>query len=239
MGMALFAAWGLAGGPPDRSAVAWAQTPEPRTVAVVGEGSAKAQPDTAAVRLGVQVTAPTPAEALAQTRQAVDQLLERLRAQGVQDADLQTTNLSVYPIPAAPRDGAPPDPAQVTGYRGTATIVAQNQDLGKVSPLLENAVQAGVTSVQGVTFGFRDATRLQRDALGAAIGVARQEAEAAAGAAGLRLGGIRAIQELTGSPPAPPVPVPQGDGGGAGPGGIAPGELAVTTRVQVTFDTTG
>jgi uncharacterized protein YggE len=216
---------------------AYAQTAVAPSVAVVGEGTAKAQPDAATVRLGVQVTTPSPAEALAQTRQATDRLLEQLRGLGVLDADLQTTNLNVYPITAPGRDGTPPDPTQVSGYRGMATVVVQNQDLARVSSLLESAVQAGVTSVQGVTFGFRDAARLHREALGTAITSARQEAEASAAAAGMRLGGIRAVQELNGNVPAP-VLQGTGLGGGVGGGGIAPGEIAVTARVQVTFDAT-
>jgi uncharacterized protein len=207
-------------------------------VSVVGEGTVQAQPDTATIRLGVQVTAPSPADALAQTRQAADRLLEQLRGQGVQDKDVQTTNLNVYPLTAPNRDGGS-DPAQITGYRATATVVVDNQNLGNASQLLNVAVQqAGVTSVQGVSFGIRDPSQLQKDALGKAIAQARQEAEAAAGAAGLRLVGIRAVQEVG---PGQGVPLAQalggGEGaGGAGGGGIAPGELTVTARVQVTFD---
>jgi uncharacterized protein YggE len=240
-GLALAALWGMPAALPGDGlpSPAYAQEARPadsRSVSVVGEGTVQARPDTATIRLGVQVTAPSPAEALGQTRQAADTLLEQLRGQGVQEKDVQTTNLNVYPITAPNREGGG-DPAQITGYRGTATVVVNNQDLGKASQLLNVAVQqAGVTSVQGVTFGIRDPSQLQRDALNAAIAQARQEAEAAAGAAGLRLAGIRAVQEVASGQPGP---VPQGLGGGAGNGGgggIAPGELTVTARVQVTFD---
>ena len=152
-GLALAAAWGIPAARPGaapaapaarggRVSPAYAQEAVPaatRGVSVVGEGTVQAQPDTATVRLGVQVTAPSPADALAQTRQAADRLLEQLRGQGVQDKDVQTTNLNVYPLTAPNREGGG-DPAQITGYRGTATVVVNNQDLGNASQLLNVAV---------------------------------------------------------------------------------------------------
>jgi uncharacterized protein YggE len=230
-GVALtFAGWG---GPVREVHAQQVPPPAASGIAIISDGEAKAQPDTATVRLGVQVTAPTPAEALAQMRQATEALLQRLRSAGVPDANVQTTNLNVFPVYGTPQPGGGEPP--ITGYRGTATVTVTGQDIARASALLDAAVQAGATSVQGLTFDFRDPSQLQRDALAQAVTNARPKAEAAARAAGLTLGAVRSVQELSFGGPPEPVPFGRGSAGG-GAGGVAPGELTVTVRAQVTFD---
>lgn len=209
-----------------------AQVPGVPGITVVGDGSATAQPDTTTIRLGVDVTAQTPAEALSRTRGGAEQVVQRLRERGVPEGDVQTSGLNVFPIQAPSRDG-PPDPTAISGYRGNATITAQARDVSQVGALLDAAIQAGATSVQGLSFGIRDDSTLRRRAMTAAIAAARPQAEAAAAAAGLTITGVRAIVEIPFG-----VPAARGAGGlGGGAGeGIATGELSVAVRVQVTFD---
>jgi uncharacterized protein YggE len=131
-------------------------------------------------------------------------------------------------------DGRAPD-AGALGYRADrglrrADLAVQVADVARAGALLETAMQAGTTSVEGLSFGLRDDTALRREALTAAIQDARPRAEAAAATAGLRLGGIRSVVELASTGPSHPTM-----GGGAG-GGIAPGDLTVGVRVQVTYD---
>ncbi|HEX2034680.1 MAG TPA: SIMPL domain-containing protein [Chloroflexota bacterium] len=205
--------------------------PESAGITVVGDGLVRGRPDAVTIRLGVQVTASTPAEALSQVRQATDRVLGQLRAAGAQDANIQTSGLNVFPIITPARE--PGGQETVTGYRGTTTITVDGQAIDRAGPLLDAAIQGGASSVQGVSFGFRDDGQQRRDALAAAISEARAEAEAAATAAGVRLGAIRSIQELQADGPIPLHAQQGGLGGGAG---IAPGELSVVARVQVTFD---
>jgi uncharacterized protein YggE len=227
------ATWGL--GAPAARAQEVAPPPPGPAITVAGDGTARAQPDVVTIRLGVDVNAQTPADALTQTRTAADRVVQRLRQGGVAEADVQTSGLNVYPI-QAPTPSGPPDPTRVSGYHGTSSIVAQVQDVGQAGLLLDAALQAGATSVQGVSFGLRDDSALRRQALQLAIAAARPKAEAAAAAAGLTLGGIRTVVE---QPPGGGPPPGPGGGLGAGPGGgegIAPGQLSVATRVLVTYD---
>jgi uncharacterized protein YggE len=208
-----------------------ARPPEAAGITVVGDGLVRAQPNTTTIRLGVEISARTPAEALGQARERAERVLQRLRERGIAEADLQTSGLNVFPIQGPGRDG-PPDPSAITGYRGSAAVTAQVADVNQVGALLTAGIEAGATSVQGLSFGLRDDSALRRQALVAAIADARPRAEAAAEAAGLTITGVRAIVEV-------PVGPPRGAAGGLGGGGgegIAPGELGVAVRAQVTFD---
>ncbi|MGH2353863.1 MAG: SIMPL domain-containing protein [Chloroflexota bacterium] len=200
-------------------------------ITVIGDGVATVRPDTTTIRLGVEVNAKTPAEALEGTRQSADRVLQRLRDRGVAEADLQTSGLNVFRVQEGMRDGPPAQAGTV--YRGIASITVQAQDTSRAGALLEQAMQAGATSVEGLSFGVRDDTDLRRQALAAAIQDARPKAETAAAAASLTVTGVRSIVEL----PLGPVRGAAGLGGGAAPG-VAPGELDVPVRVEVTFDVT-
>lgn len=206
-------------------------------ITVVGDGFATARPDSATVRLGVEVTAQTPAAALSQTQQATESVLQRLRQSGVVEANLQTSDLNVFQVQGPGRDGPPIQPTQAgqsgqtpTLYRGHALITIRGQEVDRVAPLLETAIQAGATAVHGLSFGVRDSSSLAREALQAAIRDSRPKAEAAAAEAGLTLGSIRSIVETPLGPPQIRM-----QGGGAGDG-ISPGETQVSARVLVTFN---
>ena len=202
-------------------------------ITVVGDGVIPARPNTTTVQLGVQVTASSPAEALAQARQRTEAVLQRLRERGVPETDLQTSGLNVNPNFGPGRD--PSAQPAVTGYNGSASITVQVADVNRVGELLTAAVDAGANLVHGLSYGLRDDAALRRQAILAAIADARPKAEAVAQATGLALGPVRAVVEVPlGTPPG----LFRGGLGGGASEGIAPGELSVTSRVQVTFDVT-
>ncbi|MBI3969798.1 MAG: SIMPL domain-containing protein [Chloroflexi bacterium] len=160
--------------------------PETAAVTVVGDGLAKAKLDTTTIRLGVEVTARTPGEAFTQTWERSERVITRLRALGVPEADVQTAGLNVFPIHEPPK-GGPSETAPVSGYRGSATIVAQEADPGRVTSLIAAGLEAGANMVQGLSFGIRSDDALRKEALAAAVADAYPRAEAAATAAGLAL----------------------------------------------------
>ena len=205
----------------------------PAVISVVGDGIATAQPTSITLQLGVQRTAQTPAEALAQTQSATENVLQRLRSMGIPEKDLQTSGLGVYAVQGGVKGGAPADPTQITGYNGNATITVQASDVSQASSLLTAGLDAGATTVQGLSYGLKDDRDIRLQALTAAVNDAGPKASAAATAAGLTLAGIRSVEELPVTPPKGAI----GLGGGGGVG-IAPGELTTVVRVQVTYDIT-
>jgi uncharacterized protein YggE len=201
-------------------------TDAPRSIAVLGEGVARVKPDAITLRLGVEVLAQTPAAALARARENSERVLQRLRDLGVPESDLQTTGFNVFRI----QDG-PPAPGQQppSSYRGYASLGVKVGDVARAGTILEAAMQAGATALEGLNYGLRDDSQLRLVAIADAVRAARPRAEAAASAAGLRLGSVRAVAELD-----PMSPVRPAMGGGTE--GVAPGEIEVLVRVNVTFD---
>ena len=67
------------------------ETPAPATITVTGEGVVTTAPDIATVSLGVTTQGETAAEAMAANTAALTTVLERVKAAGVEDRDLQRT----------------------------------------------------------------------------------------------------------------------------------------------------
>ena len=91
------------------------------TITVLGEGEASAKPDLARASLGVEVVAPTVADAASQAAARMNQILAALKRTGIADKDIQTSNFSVnrdqqpdygMPMPMPmPMPEPPPQPA--------------------------------------------------------------------------------------------------------------------------------
>jgi uncharacterized protein YggE len=203
-------------------------------ITVIGDGAVRARPDLTTVQLGVELTARTPAEALTQTRERSDRVRRRLQEVGIPETDIRTTTLDVHPVIATPAPGRE-DQVTISGYRGATVVLVQAGDPARLLTVLTAGLEAGANAVYGLSYGLRDDAALRREALQRALADARPRAETAAAAGGLQLGAVRAITELPAGGPVQPRLL----GGGGGPGvaeGLAPGEVEVSTRVQVTYD---
>lgn len=67
-----------------------------RTIRVVGIGEASTQPDVAFATLGVQTLAPTAGEATRENKGTMDSILKELKASGVSEKDIDTTQFSIH-----------------------------------------------------------------------------------------------------------------------------------------------
>ena len=105
------------------------------------------------------------------------------------------------------------------------------QDVGKV---LDVALQAKANSDVAVSFGLKDCTSVQQQALKDAFQQAKSKAEAIAASAGLKLTGAYTISESSMQPPRPlGVAAAQPAAANATP--IESGELTTNAHLQVTF----
>lgn len=216
-------------------AVAAAQAPAVAgapTVVVRGDGEVRAVPDLAWVGLGTEHTAPTPKEAQAVVAKAMTAVQQKLAAAGVAKDAMRTTAYDVQ----ARVDWV--NGKQVPrGYMARHAIEVRIDDLARVGELLELAIGAGGTSVQGVRFDLKERARLERDALTRAVADARARADAVAAGAGSAIAGIVRIEEagLSGGGPEPVMmrmaAAPMA--GDAAPP-VAPGETVIRATVTLT-----
>ena len=230
------------GGALGGAATAGAQPAPSRTITVVAEGEARAEPDVAFLNAGVQADGATAREALGRANEQMERVLAALRGAGVPPEDIRTSGFNVFPqmdpreISVAAPPGVPvPAAAREPSFRAFNSVNVTLRDLSRVNAVLDALLEAGITNLGGLRFGIQDTTALHARALAEAIRQARPLAEAAAQAAGLTLGEIDSISETFGGGG------PAGDASAAQRGGgpIEPGSLTLQVRVQVTFRVAG
>ena len=167
---------------------------------------------------------------MSQNSAAMEQVLRALRAQGVADRDVQTTNVSIVPVRAS-SSASRPQPAAVTGYEVTNQVRVKLRDLASLGRLLDTLVSQGANALGGIAFSIDDPAPLLDQARTKAIADARQKAQVYAAATGAKLGRVLVIRDTTPGPPRPmasrmmaSAPVP-----------IAAGEQELEVSVSVTY----
>lgn len=215
------------------SAPALAQTPGPASPTVVarGDGEVRAVPDMATIALGAEQTARTPKEAQAAVATAMTAVQQRLLAAGVPKTAVRTTAYDVQ----AQFDWAN-GRQTLRGYLARHAIEVRVDDVARVGELLDVAISAGGTSVQGVRFDLKQRTLLEREALTKAVADARARAEAMAAGAGTAVSGIVRIEEggLSGGLPEPVMLRMAAPMAAEAAPPVAPGETVIRASVTLT-----
>ncbi len=174
-------------------------TPE-HTISVSGIGRILVSPDVADLRLGVTVTKPTVKAARATAAASMTKVLAALKKLGIADRDLQTTTLSLQPNYDYSKGSNPP---RITGYALSNAISVTVRDLDKIGDVIDGALAAGATSLDGVSFRVEDPATAEQQARVQAMAQARARADTLASAAGVSIIGVAAISESAAPAPYP------------------------------------
>jgi hypothetical protein len=171
------------------------------TISIAGRGEVQAAPDMAVITSGVTSQGATAREALDANTAAMTELLDELKASGIEARDIQTTCFSVNPsyVYSDERDSNGYSlPPKVTGYQVSNTVTVVVRDLEDLGTILDRSVTVGANTVNGVTFSVADPTELYNEARQKAFADARAKAELYAETAGTTLGDLEAIRESQG-----------------------------------------
>lgn len=208
------------------------------TISISGLGEVTAAPDTAFINSGVTTQGATAREALDANTKAMADLLETLKAAGIEARDIQTSGFSVNPnyVYSDARDANGYQlPPKITGYQVFNNVAVRVRDLASLGSVLDKAVNVGANTINGISFSVADPSKLYDEARKEAFADAKEKADLYAGVAGEKLGTIRNITEAQGfSNPEPMMMKASADSAGAVP--IATGELSFQINVQVTWD---
>lgn len=215
--------------------LAFAQSPpSPREpiISVSGEGEASIAPDMAIVTLGVVRNAKTAEAALSAGNAAMAQVLQALKAQGIADRDMQTTNFSIYPQYTNPeqQNGKAPE---IISYEVSNSVTVKLRDLSKIGGLLDSSIKLGVNQGGQIAFTNSDPETAMTEARKAAVAKALAKAKTLAEAAGVKLGRIIEINEGVGRDA--PQPMMRMSMAKADAAPIATGENSYAVTVDVTF----
>lgn len=208
-------------------------TPDQPVISVVGEGIVLAQPNTARITLGTDVFQTTLAAAQADASTRMDAVVQKLKADGIQDSDIRTISFSVNPQYDT-RD--PNAAATLRGFQVQNLVEVRTTNVAGLGQLIDDVVSAGATRVVGITFEAADMQSLKDQARDQAMQNARAKADQLARDAGVSVGRPVLIEEsdATGVTPARAQPAPvAATSAAAPPPPIQPGQLQVSTNVRV------
>lgn len=213
-----------------REYAAVGSAPLPRTLSVSGTATVRATPDVASVEAGISVERPEAAAAQSQMNVGMVNILREVRSAGIPDADIRTSNYSVYPLYEYGTEGK----RTLRGYEANQSVTIRIRELDRVNAVLEALRAGGATNVGSLRFDIDDPEVLRVEARANAIARARAQAETIASALGVRLGEATSFSESGGIQP----PIFYERALGMGGGGAAPDVQAGENEVQVTVSVT-
>ena len=184
-----------------------------QTITVSGQGVVSAPPDRAVVRLGVQTTAPTAAEALRQNEEDVARVLGRVRSFGIADRQIEVEALQLGEDYELRSEDGP------QGYRAYRIVSVTIDSLNAVPDLIASVVEGGANRLDGLFYTLQSSARYRDRALDQAMTDARSKAERLAAAAGASLGAVLSVEER-----------------GAGVTPVSPGRMQLAASEVVELD---
>lgn len=210
-----------------------------------GEGKITEVPDTATVYIGVTQTSNNVVDAKNKTNSAINKVIANIKALGISEKDIKTTNYSInpnyetgnvvpmmYPI----RDGG----NNITGYTATQNLEVKVKPTEKINKVIDSITKDGANLVGGINFTFSDEMleKLENKAREEAINNAKKKAQNLANASGIRLGKIVNVIETSNFPRFTPMmagAIEKTDT--SQPTNVAPGENTVSVSITIYYET--
>jgi uncharacterized protein YggE len=200
------------------------------TLAVLGQGTAFATPDTADISAAVRRTARTREAARADVARRSNALLAALERLGVARADIQTQSLEI-------NRSTHKRPPRVR-FTARQSLSAHLTNVALAGPVFDALTAARADDVTGPSFGFTNPTAGLPAAEQAALADARARADAAAATVGMRVIGVQSIN-LDPFSVGPGVATGGGDASAAAPKReptpVETGRVQVSASVAVVF----
>lgn len=208
---------------------------------LTAQGSTARTPDIAGYSAGVTTQGISASEALTANSLQMNRVVAALKQAGIADRDIQTSNLSLNPVYAPPRqlpDGSYENaPQKIVGYQASNTVSVRQRKLEATGKVIDALVRAGANQVNGPSFMLSDPDSAQDEARVAAMKSARLRAALYARAAGLRVSRIVSISESGGWAPVPAMYArKEAMDVAAAPPPVAAGELEMQVNVTVQFE---
>jgi len=169
---------------------------------VSADAEVQVAPDRAHLTVAVETRGRTSQQAGAENARIQTAVLDALRRQGIESAQLQTRAVQVTPEYQYPREGGRPT---VTGYVARNEVAVEVRDLTRIGGLIDAALAQGATNVAGPHFSLSNPDSSRREALDLAVRKAMADARVMATAAGVRVGRVLELSSDASAVPAPEV----------------------------------
>ncbi|HZV80457.1 MAG TPA: SIMPL domain-containing protein [Candidatus Binatus sp.] len=201
------------------------------TVTVTGVGSVDYTPDEARITLGVEGEAPSAQAAVGDISNRANAVINALKGMGIPASNITTSGFNLfYRQPTE----------TVKGAYVASESVSFKTSVDKTGTAIDAGIRAGANQSYGLSFDTTQRDALYKQAVQRAVKQARELADVAASAAGVRLGSVVSIS-LGGAPGfAPPVPMARlSVAVAAAPPPVEPGTGSIQASVSVTYAVAG
>ncbi|MGO9309437.1 MAG: SIMPL domain-containing protein [Spirochaetia bacterium] len=226
------------------AALASAETADvERTISVTGEALVFVTPDEAVVTLGIETFNPSLARGQDLSAAAGKQVLDAIKALGVADKSIQTSDLTIT-IQYADSNHLS---RGVEGYALRRIFTITLKDPSRIAAVVNAALQSGANILSGVAYNTTDLRKYRDTARINAIRAAKEKAAALTAELGCKVGKPRTISEgfLGYFGMASAAQMTQNTSSYAGGSGSSPedeaqtvpvGQIGIRASVQVVFD---
>ena len=205
-------------------------------ISVSGEGSIDLVPDLALLNVGVETMAESVSQAREEAAQAMDAVIAAVKAQGMEDKDIQTRAFNIWPQYEYQNNSR-----SLVGYTVSNSATVKIRNIDNAGPIIDDVANAGgnATRIDGIRFTVEDPKPHMAALREAAFQDAMSKAEHLATLAGVELGPLTFVTESNGVPVvreaafetaalAAPLVAPSTS--------ISGGELQLSMYVQAVFD---
>ena len=210
------------------TSMAHAQQIQP-TVSLSGEGKIIAVPDEVTIRMGVQTEGKDAKTVKSENDASVDKVLDYLLKMNIPQNQVQTEYVNLnknYDYNT-----------KTYNYKANQTISVKLKDLSKYDKVMSGLVSSGINTINGVEFSSSKMEAYEAQARKKAVADAKEKAKEYAGVLGQNIGKALMIAEQGTSAPQPQpmykVAMAEMD---STQRTLAPGELTITSKIQVSFE---
>jgi uncharacterized protein YggE len=181
------------------SAALWGQ-PNPPAVRAIGSASVFVKPDRAKIDIGVVTQAALADAAASQNAAQLQSVLAKLHTALGPNADIRTISYALNPVYQYPKAGGK---ATIDGYSAVNIVEVTSDDLPNIGKVIDAGTAGGANEIRSLQFTLKDQKPARSEALRKASMEARDNAEAMAGALGLKLGKVLMLEQSGGQPVRP------------------------------------
>lgn len=160
-------------------------TPYPsreKTISVTGQANTSVDPDRLNIRFGVEIQKPTAKEALDENTAKMNEIVAAIKAAGVSDDEVSTSQFSIYPVYESYQEKETGIYRQkLVGYSVSNIVTVESSNLNLAPDVIDSAVNAGANRVDSVYFSLsaEKQRRVSDDLVAEAIQNAKSKAEKA------------------------------------------------------------
>lgn len=164
------------------------------TINVSGTCEVSVPADVGYIQMGVETQNKDVKEAQNENAQRMTEIIDAVKELGLKDEDITTSNYSIYPSYDYADGMRSEEPIY---YTVSNTVKLKVKDLDILGDVIDIATEAGANRAYNIYFDAEDTVAAQDDALAKAVEDALRKANIIAGAANVKVVGVKTINDQT------------------------------------------